>query len=298
MLENTEKKPVKILLLLFVILIPTLIYYFWGDKKIEAKKISMQQQNILLPRKYLLPNLVENPPTKEIPPETINENKQLRVPILMYHYIDKAPSESKLPTLYTEPEIFENQVKSSLEMGYKTVFTSELGSYFKSGRALPDNPIIFTFDDGYEDFYFKAFPILKKYKAKGVLYVIVESVGKPGYITKDQAKEMVQSGFVEIGSHTLNHTNLSSVDKIKALNELLESKNKLSEIIDKEVVSFAYPFGKFTYRDELLAEKAGYLSSASTFPGIVQKKTQLHTLYRLRPGKRISADYINWLNKQ
>lgn len=51
-------------------------------------------------------------------------------------------------------------------------------------------------------------PILKKYNLKGTLYVIINRLGTPGYVTRNQVKEMAESGLVEIGSHTFNHPDL------------------------------------------------------------------------------------------
>lgn len=218
----------------------------------------------------------------------------LKMPILIYHYIER-PGSTTLPWLYHPPEIFEAQLKTLNDNCYNSIFVSDAAKAVKGSEIMPDKAIALTFDDGYEDMYTEAYPLLKKYGMKGTMYIIVNALGTPGYLTKAQVKEMADSGFVEIAGHTFNHIVLSKASDKDAYYEIAGSKRELEKIIDHPVTDFAYPYGLFTSIDEQICAKAGYLSCASTYPGQIQTYAQRFSLFRLRPGYRVGPVLINWL---
>ena len=223
---------------------------------------------------------------------------KIRVPILMYHYIEPVPTSTPLPHLYLNPQIFEDQLITMKSASYNTVFIRDIGENITNGKALPDKPIALTFDDGYEDFYTNIFPLLKKYQLKATFYIIVDFLNEPNYLTDAQIKEMADSGLVEIASHTLDHPDLRQIGAERGAKELGLSRTKLAKISGHPVDDFAYPFGFFSLRDERLAKEAGYLTAASTYPGTEQSKEQIYSLYRLRPGSRSGQYLLNWLEEK
>lgn len=222
------------------------------------------------------------------------ELRKVNVPVLMYHYIETAGS-TTLPWLYEPPEIFEAQLKTLYNKCYNSIFVSDLGKSIADGSQLPAKSIALTFDDGYEDMYTNTLPLLKKYNMKGTMYIIVNALGKPGYLTKEQVKEMADSGYVEIAAHTLNHPDLRLKDWQAANYEIGGSKRELEKIIGQPVTDFAYPYGFFTTRDEEICRQAGYLTCVSTYPGQVQTFEKRFSLYRLRPGYRVGPALLSWL---
>lgn len=237
---------------------------------------------------------INNQPQK--PVQGPDESK--KVPILMYHYIEPVPPFTSLPHLYEDPTVFENQLASLKNYSYNSVLIRDLGWNLKGSGDLPDNPIILTFDDGYDDFYTTVFPMLKKYDMKAVLYVIVDFIDNPGYITSAQAKEMAGTKYVEIASHTLGHVNLKKATDQEAYYQLAESKKRLADIIGRPVEDFAYPFGFFSQRDESIANRVGYLTAASTYPGVRQNHEDRFSLFRLRPHNRTGEEFISWLESE
>ena len=129
-----------------------------------------------------LPQKITPKPTKSY---TIHSGYQLKVPILMYHYIgyNPDPADKARYILATNPDNFKQQMKYLSDQSYQTISLDTLYAALKKQTTLPSKPIILTFDDGYEDFYTNAYPLLKKYNLKSTLYVIVNAVDKPGYIT-------------------------------------------------------------------------------------------------------------------
>ncbi|MFA6228033.1 MAG: polysaccharide deacetylase family protein [Patescibacteria group bacterium] len=217
--------------------------------------------------------------------------------VLMYHHIAPVPEDSVLPGLYHNPEIFEDQLRTLKLNCYKGIFVSEIGQYLQGNQRLPAKPIALTFDDGYDDMYANAFPLLKKYGMRGTMYIIVEALGLPGYLTKEQVKEMAESGYVEIASHTLSHANLKSVSDGKSWKEISESKKELEKISGRPVTDLAYPFGYFRQREENYCREAGYLTCASTYQGAVQSLDRRYSLFRLRPGSLTGNDLLSFIDK-
>ncbi|MFA6593919.1 MAG: polysaccharide deacetylase family protein [Candidatus Buchananbacteria bacterium] len=219
------------------------------------------------------------------------------IAVLMYHHVAAAPAGNPLPGLYHEPELFEDQLRTLKLDCYSGVFTSEIGRYLQGDYHLPAKPVALTFDDGYDDMYTSAFPLLKKYGMKGTMYIIVEALGLPGYLTKEQVKEMADSGYVEIASHTLNHANLKAVSDSKSWKEIYESRKALEEITGHSVTDLAYPFGYFRQREEVYCRQAGYLTCASTYQGKIQSFDRRYSLLRLRPGYRTGNDLLSFISR-
>lgn len=217
------------------------------------------------------------------------------IPILMYHYVEIAPASSTLKGLYLDPKIFKSQLNEIKKENYNSVFVSEAAKSLISKKPLPANSLALTFDDGYEDFYRVVYPFLKKYKIKATLYVIINALDTPGYLTKEQLKELAASEYIEIGSHTFNHPDLITLDKHKAEFEIIKSKKYLEALINKPVLSFCYPYGHYNNYDVKLATRAGYLASLTTKAGYIHQQSEIQTLTRLRPGAKNGPEFANWL---
>ena len=201
--------------------------------------------------------------------------------ILMYHMISEPESKHKFKGLRVSPQAFEQQVAYLADQGWNFVTMQEL----MSASSMPEKTVAITFDDGYEDNFTQALPILKKYGAKATLYLVVDrhdrdwsskkkahhnngELAKEIKLSDQQVKQMLASGVFELGAHTLTHVNLSKApEAIKRL-EIIGSKEQLEKRFQVEVNSFAYPFGIYDAQDAKIAQEAGYLSSVTTVDGI------------------------------
>ena len=115
---------------------------------------------------------------------------------------------------------FEAQMAWLEENGYKTITASELADALEGKGALPEHPVLITFDDGYIDNYQCAFPILKKHQMKAIIFLISDYISMyPNYLTWEQLFEMQAAG-IEFGSHTLDHTVLTDLPLADAEREL------------------------------------------------------------------------------
>ncbi len=158
-------------------------------------------------------------------------------PILAYHGVGADYSWGG-KRYFVSPTEFENQVKYLSDNGYTAMTINQLDS-LKS----VDKPVILTFDDGYEDVYTYAYPILKKYGMHASIFIISDFVGEEHYLTANQILNMMDVFDVE--SHTKTHPYLAKMDKDTLDYELSQSKADIEKLIGKPVSSIAYPNSSF-----------------------------------------------------
>ena len=192
--------------------------------------------------------------------------------VLCYHKIGTPPPGSKLKELWVSPEKFRAQVKYLLGKGYQTLLFSDLLKIRRGETPLPAKAVLITFDDGYENNYLHAWPILRELGAKGNIFVVFSTIGKANLwhdpasepwvnmATLDQLREMQASGVIEYGSHTMSHPHLSALPPGDAAWEIAESKRQLEAAFGREMCAFAYPYGDGAYAPAIRekALEAGY----------------------------------------
>lgn len=132
--------------------------------------------------------------------------------------------------------------------------------------------VVTSWDDGYFG-DLKLAELLKRYGLQGTFYVPSSNRGGMGQhgLSDSEICSLVADNF-EIGSHTVNHSNLADMDIEQASKEIKESKTKLSELIQKDVKSFCYPFGKYSEPIVQLVRSAGYENARTTQPFVVSKE--------------------------
>jgi peptidoglycan/xylan/chitin deacetylase (PgdA/CDA1 family) len=205
----------------------------------------------------------------------------------MDHYIEHVQDRGdKIRiSLNTPPEEFDHQIKSLLDAGYTTHFVREVPAIINGEIPYDPKMIFITFDDGYEDFYTDVFPILKKYNIRSTAYIISDFIGHHNYMKENQLKEVIASGIVEIGSHSLTHPVLKDSSYEFAKHEIMQSKKDLSQRFKIRVETFAYPYGSFSGKDADLVKEAGYKAAVSVIPSVYQSEENMFYLYRIRPGE-------------
>ena len=110
-------------------------------------------------------------------------------------------------------------------------------------KALQGKDVVFTFDDGGVSFLTKAAPILEKYGLKGVFFISTKYVGTPGFLTKEQVKELEERGHV-VGSHSHSHPqNMAVLSEREIDAEWRESCKVLKGILGHEVACASIPNG-------------------------------------------------------
>lgn len=210
-------------------------------------------------------------------------DEPVQIPILMYHAVHVMdPSEASNANLIVAPDNFEAQIKAMVDAGYYFLTPEEAYKAFTE-NALPAKKVVWlTFDDGNEDFYTIAYPILKKYKAKATNNIITGFVkkGNAGNLTIKQMKEMMAHGM-SFQSHTVNHPDLSATDKATQKVELTDSIDFLENKLNTKVNTIAYPSGRYNQTTLDLAKKT-YKLGLTTNEGLASSKDGLLSLNRVR----------------
>jgi peptidoglycan/xylan/chitin deacetylase (PgdA/CDA1 family) len=211
------------------------------------------------------------------------------IPIFMYHYIREYsnPKDPVGKNLSVSPKKFEEHLAWLKDNGYQTVFPD----FFKDPQPVSFKPVILTFDDGYQDAYDAAFPILQKYQLAGMFYLIVDKIGTPGYLTWDEIVRMQKAGMA-FGSHTLTHPDLRNLAEANLAREIEESKEILGQKIGREITDFCYPSGKYDGATVKELQKDNYQTAVTTDSGISNVKEDPFLLKRLRITENTSIEAV------
>lgn len=259
----------------------------------KESKLHASISEPLLPRGVTLsptPIPTQTPkPTPVYPPQGWH---CIRVPILMYHHV--APLEEARAAghaaLTVDAGIFASQLQAIKAKGYTPTTLLALSAYFDAGTALPQKPIILTFDDAYDDFYHHAFPALQAHNFPAELFVPTGLIENPGYMTWEQVKSASRGG-VTIGHHTWSHAQVAKDDAEFFTRELDVPMGQLEERGLGPVRFFAYPYGTTSNRAvrEVAARK--FSLAVTTKPGVMQCKEDRLLLHRTRMGNGSIGTY-------
>ncbi len=206
-------------------------------------------------------------------PEELPTKDSVKIPIFIYHSIRPIdPNDSSAVKTYEiSPELFEEQLKYLRDNGYTTVSLDDVVDDIKiHSTGSVKKPVVLTFDDGWENQYKYAFPLLKKYHMTGTFYVYTNPISKVDHwLTWDQLKEMQAAGMT-IEDHTLSHPLFkhTSTDQIKT--EVTQSKKILEQHLGTHVDHFASPYGYWTESIADIVRGAGYATYRTTYKGVYQ----------------------------
>ncbi len=205
-------------------------------------------------------------------------------PIILYHHIRPLTSDmSRLARdLSVTPDAFEEQLRHLASHNYDSMPLRDFAANLSVNLPIPQNSFALTFDDGYQDFYTHAWPLLKQYRMHATLFVIINRIGTPDYVTWEQIKELAASELVSIESHTLNHPQLDKLTLKKARFEIEQSKKILEQQLGHPVALFCYPYGSYTQEIAKAVKQAGYNAAITTKGGTTHSRHSLFELRRVR----------------
>jgi len=193
------------------------------------------------------------------------------IPILAYHKIDAL---KELGITCILPGTFEKQMRFLAQNGYQSISPEHLvasitGSGVAQSRQLPEKSVLLTFDDGYENFYTHAYPILKKYGYTALIFMLAGYIDNWNlweakisrerfkHLSRKQIQKLSDKGFW-FGSHGVNHLFLTRQRDSLAKQEIQLSKSILEEILGKPTQFFSYPYGNYDARIARFVREAGY----------------------------------------
>jgi peptidoglycan/xylan/chitin deacetylase (PgdA/CDA1 family) len=223
------------------------------------------------------------------------QSQKKKVPILMYHSIsDRATRKFKQFTV--SPALFAGHVAYLHQHAYTpitvTQFVNALIQKDSLSPALPERPVVLTFDDGFADFFTEALPVLRQFGFTGTLYVATAFINgtscwlqREGETTRpmltwEQLAEISTCG-IECGTHTHSHLQLDTLSISEAQGEIMQSKKLLEHRLGQKVSSLAYPYGYYTAAVRRLVQEAGFTSACAVKHTLATETTDLFALARL-----------------
>lgn len=198
------------------------------------------------------------------------------VPVLNYHEVN----DELLSPLTMRTWDFEAQMAYLKNNGYHSITIDELHAYLKDGAALPEKPVLITFDDGYEDNYKNALPILQKYGMRATVFMIADSIGQPRFMNEEQLRHMEAAGMT-IESHTYSHKDLRQLSDADVQKELTLSKEILEKALHHPIEYIAFPCGYSDKRIEAYTKAAGYKMALTVEAGNAKRGDDMYNLPRV-----------------
>ena len=207
--------------------------------------------------------------------------------ILMYHAIQEQPS-----AISIHPEKFRRQMEFFHDQKYNVIPLCDIGRTLTSQGVLPNKCVAITFDDGFRDFYTVAFPVLCDYNFPATVFLVTGHIGRdngwPGQPNSlprfpiaswSEVAEMSRHG-IDFGAHTVSHTRLDMIDSRTVEREIMDSKYAIEERIGRPVLTFAYPYGKFSTMTKSIVQD-NFTVACGTRNGLVELDSDRFELPRI-----------------
>jgi peptidoglycan/xylan/chitin deacetylase (PgdA/CDA1 family) len=217
----------------------------------------------------------------------------------MYHYVSEPPpgADAYRKDLSVTPAQFREHLAYLADAGYTAVTLDDLLYALAQGRALPEKPVIITFDDGYRDNYENAFPALREAGVAATFFIITDFITeeRPEYMSWTQIQEMAAAGQ-RFGSHSRNHPNLAGQSVDYLVWQALGGKEAIETKLGQTPRWVAYPSGKYDARTIAVFRSAGFWGGLTTQQGVEHTLDGIFELKRVRVrGSHSAADLAQLL---
>lgn len=218
------------------------------------------------------------------------------IPVLMYHFIYP---KSKVGTnsLNLSIDNFHRQMWFLRTFRFKPISLEEYYAIKTGQKKAQGKEVVVTFDDGHITYLQYALPILERYQIPSVNFLIWNHLlsGIPAYISLEDAKRLSHHPLVTLGSHTLSHPILVEIGIDQAKTEIVESKKKLENILNKDIHYFCYPTGAFNEEIIQLVQGAGYrLAFTTTRKHLNGHFETLYSITRIKVHNKYNL-FVFWL---
>ena len=182
----------------------------------------------------------------------------VRLPVLLYHHVGP-PQPGTYRSLTVSPASFESQILWLARRGFHGIAPADWLRWRREGKGLPENPVLVTFDDGYADLAEHALPVLQRCGFRAAIFVVSARLGQTNawdeaagsgthrLLSDDQIRHWAGLGM-EFGSHSRTHPDLTTLPPDELQQEVTSAKSDLERVLERPVISFAYPFGFHTAR--------------------------------------------------
>ncbi len=199
----------------------------------------------------------------------------------MYHNIGIPPKGTTFPGLYVTPRMFRFQMWYLKATGFTVVPLKEILSFIQ-GEVPDKNLAAITFDDGCQDFYDNAYPILKAHDYPSTVFLVSDLVGQENLWDCEKVRERkklidwetilkLKEEKVTFGSHSKTHPFLITLSKKDMTSEIKDSKLFLEEKLQLPVDFFCYPYGNYDKGVMDMVREAEYKGALTTRRGLVHR---------------------------
>lgn len=217
-------------------------------------------------------------------------NKVPKATILLYHQIGSFPLEETNLDCYCMISHFEEQMEYLYKANIEVISLAELVNILNKSKALEEDYVVLTFDDGCDKFGSTALPILEKRGFPSTIYPVSGNLGKVAswpkinnpdlvIVSEDELLNLSKKG-VDIGAHTKSHVKLTNRKLDEALKEIKDSKEFLERIIGKEINSFSYPHGDYNKKIKALVRDLGFTCAVTCDGTSITEKEDMFSLPR------------------
>jgi peptidoglycan/xylan/chitin deacetylase (PgdA/CDA1 family) len=212
------------------------------------------------------------------------------IPVLLYHAVpDTATADDPLSVPY---EQFATHVDAIVSSGRTPVSVAEVAAALRDERPLSERAVAVTFDDAYEDTP-RAVDLLRERGLRASVYVTTGQIDSGPMIRREQLEQLArQPEAVELGAHTVNHPPLDELGIEEIEREVSDSKQALEQMIDRNVDTFAYPFGAYDARVRTAVIDAGFSSAAAVKNALSHSNDDPWAIARFTVGTATSAEQI------
>jgi peptidoglycan/xylan/chitin deacetylase (PgdA/CDA1 family) len=223
------------------------------------------------------------------------------IPILAYHHVIPESGYDEISWVYRTPfHVTEKQFEAHLQImqqyGTETLNLDELqqllnGTADEALQKKAENAVVITFDDGWENNARYAVPLLQKYNFSATIFVISNAIGKKGYMTAQQLREISRAG-IAVQSHGHRHVALELLSEADCIRELTTSREFIEDVIEMPVQHFSFPLG--FYDQKVLRHCQNIYQTCSTSNiGLATPQTSLMELPRIMIRKDDGAEDID-----
>lgn len=203
----------------------------------------------------------------------------VRVPILVYHSVmPHHPGQTKEQRLLdVDTTNFRQQMRFLIDGGYHVISFARLVDALEGRATLPARPVVLTFDDGWQNQFKFAFPVLRRLGLPATFFVFTSVIDRDAKNMTWAELRRMQAAGMEIGSHTRTHPMLPDDHRGLAW-EVDSSRVDIRRHLGTTPRFFAYPFGAWDRRAEAEVEHAGYEAARLYYGGAWNARSRLFTL--------------------
>lgn len=205
--------------------------------------------------------------------------------ILMFHHIG-VPESDRISSCNLSKEVFESICKNFSDISRSV-----------DDVLIHNGYVAFTFDDGFEDFYYNAFPILQQYRIPFVLFVVEDFIGEKGYLSKSQLKTILDSPLCEIGSHGKTHKILSKLTTEELVDEIVQSRINIESLLGCKITKMAYSHGNADTRCLKMVRVYDTAYFANSMPLNFITRLSKFKYPRLNMTDKTYAEYVRFVQK-